>query len=207
MLLKTRLGQSYPPAIFPILLVIAFITIIPETFAQTPNAVTATALVIVPSGAAPASRPRPVSSPAIENLNGPSLSEATASERRAFELINEARQSKGLSPLTWDPQLCLMARAHSEDMMQRRFFSHETPEGRDATDRAHAFGIADFQILGENIASNQGFEDPGALAVEEWMRSSGHRANILNPKFQRSAIGVSVGADGTVFLTQDFITR
>ncbi|HSV32886.1 MAG TPA: CAP domain-containing protein [Pyrinomonadaceae bacterium] len=207
MLLKTTPGQSYLPAIFPILLVMAFITIIPETFAQTPNAAPAKVLVILPSRPAPASRLRPASSPATANLHGPSLNEATAIEKRAFELINEARQSKGLSLLTWDPELCLMARAHSQDMIQRRFFSHETPDGRDTTDRAHAIGIAHFQILGENIAYNQGFEDPGAFAVERWLLSSSHRANILNPQFQASAIGVSVAADGTVFLTQDFITR
>jgi uncharacterized protein YkwD len=185
----------------------AFITIIPETFAQTPNAAPVKVLVVFPSSPAPASKPRLVSSPAITHLNGPSLSEATAIEKRAFELINEARQSKGLFPLSWDPELCLMARAHSQDMVRRRFFSHETPDGRDTTDRAHALGIAHFQILGENIAYNQGFEDPGAFAVERWLLSSSHRANILNPQFQASAIGVSVSADGTVFLTQEFITR
>jgi len=112
-----------------------------------------------------------------------------------------------LSPLSWDPELCRMARAHSEDMAQRRYFSHETPEGLRANDRARAFGIEQYKLLAENIATNQGFDDPGALAVEQWLRSPGHRANILNPRFEQSAIGVSIGADGTVFLTQEFIAR
>ena len=47
----------------------------------------------------------------------------------------------------------------------------------------------------------------GGFAVENWMLSPGHRANILNPEFQESAIGVFVAADGTVYLTQEFIRR
>src|SRR6266568_1381140 len=90
---------------------------------------------------------------------------------------------------------------------QRRFFSHETPDGLRMNDRALSFGIAHFKILAENIAINQGFDDPGALAVEQWLLSPGHRANILDPRFEQSAVGVSVGADGTVYLTQEFIAR
>jgi len=37
------------------------------------------------------------------------------------------------------------------------------------------------------------------------MQSAGHRANILNPGFQQSAIGVFVAADGTVYFTQEFL--
>jgi uncharacterized protein YkwD len=74
-------------------------------------------------------------------------------------------------------------------------------------DRARAVGISHFQLLGENIAYNQGFDDPGAFAVGRWMLSPGHRRNILSPEFQQSAIGVFVAPDGTVYLTQDFIAR
>ena len=100
-----------------------------------------------------------------------------------------------------------MARAHSESMVRRGFFSHVTPNGSRMTDRARAAGIAHFRALGENIAYNQGYDDPGGFAVENWMLSPGHRANILNPEFQESAIGVFVAADGTVYLTQEFIRR
>jgi len=51
------------------------------------------------------------------------------------------------------------------------------------------------------------FDDPGAFTVERWMLSPGHRANILSSEFQQSAIGVYVASDGTVYLTQEFITR
>jgi uncharacterized protein YkwD len=92
-------------------------------------------------------------------------------------------------------------------MVRLGYFAHETPDGLHLRDRAHAVGIAHFHVLGENIAYNQGFDDPGAFAVERWLRSPGHRANILNAEFQQSAIGVFVAPDGTVYLTQEFIAR
>jgi uncharacterized protein YkwD len=62
-------------------------------------------------------------------------------------------------------------------------------------------------LIAENIAYNQGYADPGAFAVDRWMISSGHRANILCPEFQASAIGTFVSADGAVYITQIFIAR
>ncbi|HEX4900847.1 MAG TPA: hypothetical protein VFV61_09965, partial [Pyrinomonadaceae bacterium] len=61
--------------------------------------------------------------------------------------------------------------------------------------------------IAENIAYNQGFEDPGAFAVERWTISEGHRANLLSTEFRASAVGSFVASDGTVFLTQLFILR
>lgn len=74
-------------------------------------------------------------------------------------------------------------------------------------DRARLVGILRYAVMGENIAYNQGFADPGAFAVERWMQSEKHRANILSTEFRSMAIGSFVAADGTVYLTQTFITR
>jgi len=140
-----------------------------------------------------------VSLPAFEN--------ASTIERIAFEKTNEARVQNGLQPLAWDPLLCKMARMHSEDMARRGYFAHETPEGLEPKDRSRALGLLHFRVLAENIAFNKGFADPGAFAVERWMMSGGHRANILYIGFQSSAIGSYVAADGSVYLTQVFLTR
>jgi len=137
----------------------------------------------------------------------PSLDDANAIERRAFEQTNQARLENGLTELAWDSELCRMARAHSERMALQGFFSHETPEGLQLKERAHSSGILHFRVIGENIAYNKGYDDPGGFAVERWMISSGHRANILYSAFQASAIGSYVAADGSVYLTQVFITR
>jgi uncharacterized protein YkwD len=137
----------------------------------------------------------------------PALDDATAIERRAFEQTNLARAENGLAPLAWDAELCRMARAHSERMALNGFFSHETPEGLQLKERARASGILHFRVIGENIAYNKGYDDPGGFAVERWMTSSGHRANMLYGGFQASAIGGYISADGSVYLTQVFIAR
>lgn len=146
------------------------------------------------------------SAPAAKPLLA-SAEAATLIERRAFQKTNLARVENGLSPLEWDSDLYRMARTHSEKMAREGYFSHVTPEGMRLRDRARAAGIVHFNVLGENIAYNQGYDDPGAFAVEKWMSSPGHRANILSREFRSSAIGTFVSADGSVFLTQIFITR
>ncbi len=198
-------GQSCSS--FLSLAIIAVGLCVAPTRAQTPTIIP-TARLLSPGGEGiSATRPRRVSGPAIANILGPTLDEATPIERRAFENTNTARVQHGLAPLEWDPALCRMARAHSENMVRQGYFSHDTPEGTRLRDRAHAVGIPHFRVLGENIAYNQGYDDPGAFAVERWLISPGHRANILSKEFAQSAIGSFVAPDGTVYLTQEFIKR
>jgi len=128
-------------------------------------------------------------------------------EKRVFEQTNIMRVKNGLPPFLWDSAVCRMARIHSESMSRLGYFSHVTPEGLRLRDRARVAGILQYAVLGENIAYNQGYEDPGAFAVEKWMESSKHRANILSPEFRAMAIGSFIGPDGSVYLTQTFITR
>jgi len=151
-------------------------------------------------------RLEPPTSPTLPSVT-PSLQDANAIERRAFDETNRARIRNGLAPFAWDADLCRLARDHSEKMARQGFFSHITPDGQRLRDRARAVGIQHYSVLGENIAYNLGYSDPGAFAVERWMISPDHRANILNPEFRAMAIGTFVAADGSVFLTQVFITR
>lgn len=143
----------------------------------------------------------------ISALPGPSLDEANAIERRAFDQTNLIRVRNGLAPFVWDAEVCRMARTHSETMSRLGFFSHTTPSGHRLRDRARAAGISQFTVLAENIAYNQGYDDPGAFAVERWMLSPKHRDNILSREFRAMAIGSFVSPDGAVYLTQTFITR
>ena len=128
-------------------------------------------------------------------------------ERRAFEETNIIRVKNGLPPFEWDSDVCRVARIHSEKMSRQGFLAHVTPEGLGLRDRIRAAGIAKYVMVGENIAYNQGYDDPGAFAVERWMLSFKHRANILSPEFRAMAIGSFVAPDGSVYLTQTFITR
>ena len=67
------------------------------------------------------------------------------------------------------------------------------------------FELLFWGALGENIAFNQGFDDPSAFAVQRWMGSSKHRANILSSQFTRTGIGVARAADGSIYFTQVFM--
>ncbi|HSE31635.1 MAG TPA: CAP domain-containing protein [Pyrinomonadaceae bacterium] len=147
-----------------------------------------------------------VRTPANERTSFPSLDDANSIERRAFAQTNAVRAQHGLQPFVWDPELCRLARNHSANMARTGLFSHATPEGMRLKERAHAAGIR-YQVIAENIAYNMGYDDPGAFAVERWMISPSHRANILYAGFTSMAVGTFVAADGSVFLTQTFITR
>jgi uncharacterized protein YkwD len=140
---------------------------------------------------------------------GASLASASVSslERRAFELINAQRIANGETPLAWDAELARMARQHSEEMARTGRFDHTMAGGRGMRERAHSSNIRGWNAMAENIAYNQGFDDPAAFAVERWMRSVMHRDNILNAVFTRSAVGIARAADGRVFFTQVFIAR
>ena len=170
-------------------------------------------LISEPMAEARNSRPRRISLEASSvasksvTSSSPALEDANAVERRAFEQTNVARVKNGLPTLVWDPELCRMARRHSEQMATLGYFSHEDPDGLQLKERARASGILHFRVIGENIAYNKGYDDPGGFAVERWLTSSGHRANMLYRGFQASAIGSYVAADGSTYLTQVFIAR
>ena len=137
----------------------------------------------------------------------PAAVEPNEIEKRAFEQTNLIRVKNGLPALAWDGDVCRMARIHSESMSRQGYFAHVTPEGLRLRDRARLVGIVRYAVVGENIAYNQGYDDPGAFAVERWMTSEKHRANILSSEFKAMAIGSFVAPDGSVYLTQTFITR
>jgi uncharacterized protein YkwD len=145
--------------------------------------------------------------PVTKITSSPAMLAPNEIEKRAFEETNLMRTQNGLPPLTWDGDVCRMARIHSESMSRQGYFSHVTPEGLRLRDRAKVVGILRYAVLGENIAYNQGYNDPGAFAVERWMASDKHRANILSPEYKSMAIGSFVAPDGSVYLTQTFITR
>ncbi|HYX42093.1 MAG TPA: CAP domain-containing protein, partial [Pyrinomonadaceae bacterium] len=110
----------------------------------------------------PVARPRTVSvarASSSESAHAPLSINATTDERRVFELINQARRAQGYAPLVWDAELTRMAREHSAEMAGQNFLSHEGPDGG-MVERARERGIRGWQVLAENIAYNQGFDDP-----------------------------------------------
>ncbi len=112
-------------------------------------------------------------------------------ETAVLTLVNEARADADCAPVTADPALAAVARAHSADMRDRDYFSHTSPEGLSPFDRAEQAGV-DYSRA-ENIAVGQ----PDATAVmEAWLESPGHRANILDCDLTRLGVGVAEGTGG-----------
>ncbi|MFL6333342.1 MAG: CAP domain-containing protein [Pyrinomonadaceae bacterium] len=132
---------------------------------------------------------------------------ATDDERRAFDLINRERQRRGLSPLAWDGNLVRLARSHSQNMARGGYLSHVERDGLDLEGRAQALGLHGWKTLGENIAYNQGYDDPTAFAVERWMVSEKHRENALSGDYTHAGVGIARAADGTYYFTQVFMRR
>jgi uncharacterized protein YkwD len=128
-------------------------------------------------------------------------------ERRIFGLLNEIRAENGLSPLTWNDEVAELARVHSQNMADYKFFSHRDTDGMTVDGRAESYGLSGWRGIGENIASMRGQSDPAAVAVKTWMQSPGHRQNILGGRWNDSAVGVARANDGTYYFTQVFMLR
>lgn len=128
-------------------------------------------------------------------------------ERRIFQKINDARTANGLAPLVWNDQIAEIARVHSQNMVEYKFFGHQDQDGLTVDGRAESYGLTSWKGIGENIASLQGFKDPAPVAVEKWLQSPGHRQNILGGRWSESAVGVAEAKDGTYYFTQVFMLR
>jgi uncharacterized protein YkwD len=105
-----------------------------------------------------------------------------------IQWTNFQREQYGLPPLRENPELNASAQEKMEDMFEEQYFAHQSPSGEGAGDLVKLFGY-EFIIIGENLALGN-FQNDQNL-VQAWMDSPGHRANILNVKYQE--IGVAVG--------------
>ncbi len=128
-------------------------------------------------------------------------------ERQVFNLINLERAKLGFTALEWNDAIAKMARDHSENMANFKFFSHKDLKGLMVNERADDCGIRKWHAIGENIAYNRGYQNPAVSAVEEWMRSPGHRENLLNNRWKESGIGIAVTPDGTYYFTEVFLRK
>jgi len=128
-------------------------------------------------------------------------------ERKAFAQINQQRAAAGLQPLIWSDDATKIARIHSENMANFKFFSHAGLDGSMVNDRADDFGVNKWRAIGENIAYNRGYANPVEFAVERWMKSVSHRENILNDRWKESGIGLAITPEGAYYFTQVFLLR
>ncbi len=135
-----------------------------------------------------------------------SLIKTTVNKSILLKLVNEVR-SKGcqcgdtyyypVPPVTWNEQLALAAYNHSENMNQKRFFSHLAPDGSRGGVRIERAGY-NWKAYGENIA--EGYKTEKAV-VEGWIKSPGHCKNLMNKAYKEMGV-----ARSGMYWTQAFAT-
>lgn len=133
--------------------------------------------------------------------------EALRAEARS--LVNAERRDAGLPPLESTEILNRAAQRHAEDMLERGYYGHESPEGETVEDRYRALGGSRWELVAENIGECRNCETPPTLErvrdfQRGWMQSRRHRENILRRGLDGFGFGIVAGDDGRVLAVQTF---
>ncbi|MFA4843873.1 MAG: CAP domain-containing protein [Candidatus Margulisiibacteriota bacterium] len=121
-------------------------------------------------------------------------------EARVFSLINRVRSSGGLTELKINNYLSGLARQHSLDMATGKApFGHQGFEFRTSLIKRE-IGAA---YIAENVAYNEGYDDPANEAVKDWLASPKHLINIKG-EYKLTGVGVASSGEGSYFYTQIF---
>ena len=125
--------------------------------------------------------------------------DTAALEQSVFNQINNYRASQRLPALTRNSAIENQARIHSQNMA-----NGTVPFGHTGfSERVRAIGIP-YRAAGENVAYNQGYSDPATIAVQGWLKSPGHLANIKG-NYEKTGIGVASNSRGAIYFTQIFL--
>ena len=176
----------------------------------------------IPAAEATGPRPALISITADDLAPQEALSDTTEELRRLenymFRLLNGARHEHlprwlGTARLTWHNGLAAVARGHSLDMLRRQYVAHVTPEGVSVAQRIERGRIA-YVACGENIGVFYGDAAGSQAAIDEihgaFMNQprslTNHRGNILNPVWTHAGIGIAYNPDGSLVVSQNFIS-
>lgn len=118
-----------------------------------------------------------------------------------LDRVNHERQKRNLQPVKRNDTLDRIAEFYACRLIDGGFFSHVDPDDDSRIDsRAGDFGYA-FRKIGENLGAGQYSVEQ---VMREWMRSPGHRANILDPDFTEIGLAVRLGGEHRVYWVQEF---
>lgn len=126
---------------------------------------------------------------------------SSTTEAHVLALLNQERRRRGLQVLRLDRAASAVARAHSRDMCERRYFDHAAPDGSKPWDRLRNGGLR-FKGAAENIAV--GYTDPVEVH-DGWMQSPGHRNNRLGAHYGRAGVGLYFCNGRTAYWTELFL--
>jgi len=129
-------------------------------------------------------------------------------EAALLSATNAARARFGKQALRQDEGLARAAREHAAEMARLAYFSHGSPVSAHATlQQRLALAGSPLVDVAENIVLlgvSQGDRADGEKAVEDWLNSPHHRANLLNGSYDRVGFGAARNAQGQLFIVQDF---
>lgn len=149
-------------------------------------------------GACTTPGPAKKSDPPINPTAPETSSIAPALERDVLFYINKHRESKGLSPLTFNAIVASEARRHSTNMASKRVpFGHQ---GMSTRTKSITGKIKNVQIVSENVARGQ---MTAQQVVNLWLKSPGHKKNIEG-KYKYTGIGVARDRKSDLYFTQIF---
>jgi len=140
-----------------------------------------------------------------------------STEQIAFDIhyeVNEVRKLHGLKPLSWSSTIAEIAKNYSQDMSERNYLSHISPEGKDVAYRyeqanfvcARELSNGDILKGAENLAEISYPDDLtgiGTRIVQSWMDSPSHKQNLLFKEYGKEGIGVVI-SDDVLHITQNF---
>jgi len=135
-----------------------------------------------------------------QKLTIPAPSSVKTFEDEVVKLVNIERSKKGLQTLKSNWEIARVARYKSQDMINKKYFSHTSPTYGSPFKMMETFGIR-FSAAGENIAYGQ--RTPKEV-MNGWMNSPGHRANILSPSYTNIGCGLAKSSTGVCYWTQLF---
>ena len=120
-------------------------------------------------------------------------------ESQMYSSHNQLRSVNGVSGLALDATLVAAARQRAQDMASKGYFAHTSPTGETAFSILDGYGYA-YAIAGENIARNNYPQSQSVqVAMDGFMNSPGHRANILEGQFTKVGIGVATAGNGMIY--------
>jgi uncharacterized protein YkwD len=125
-------------------------------------------------------------------------------ERNVANRVDEIRAAHGRGRLTRDAILARVARRHACWLSGRGTLSHQGPSGETVGDRVRAGGRS-FRTVAENLARSVNVPDPVAAAIDGWMRSPGHRENILREDVTETGVGICRVGAAAYYVTQVFL--
>lgn len=117
--------------------------------------------------------------------------DAAATGQAILEAINNERAAYGLGGLSYSSDLSTVAQEHADDMVNRHYFNHTTPDGQGPTQRLRAAGV-DFAACGET--SHYPDVRPQS-AINDWLQHPGGRSQMLDGRFSMAGVGIAYSQD------------